>query len=585
MNDPKKNGTGQIDVETLLKQLENQQKLIGELQVRLHHSEETAANLDNRVFQMRTLLQSGKGFSQILNLQSLLDAFMSVCRERYASINSVVLLLDDLDPQSTFYRVRAYYGLPDRFPDPRGVEEDMCMFKIPHDQGLLWQLIHQGNVFAVRDMRKLPRFDTAFKRWNLNLLRSDVWVPLLRGSDVLGILTLGECEDGTQIPESDYSFLEEIAAVAATNIDSTLKYEKNGRILNNLRTLYDINQQLANVNDFKKLIQETLTTAVEALSAQKANLMILDHDTGRLQIKVMIGNIPDTTLRAINDGEMETKSFSLGEGVAGQAAETRKPVRLNDRTKIEQVGRNTVYCILSVPIIYANEVEGVITLTNKVKRDETGETVLDPLGRFGEEDQQLLASLADQAAVNLKKARLYNASITDRVTRLGNTRHFETRLVDSLKEAGQQNSTVCLAVVDIDHFKQFNDEYGHRAGDFVLKRTAEILKEVEDLGYEVFRYGGEEFCILMTGTTLDDAVPLMEQVREKVAATEVDWNHQKLSVTISIGVASSVDHPDSLALFEHADKALYSAKENGRNRVSSTPKWMDRGSHPIPDLQ
>lgn len=560
---------GELDINKLIERLEDQQKMIGSLQVKLHHTEEQAANLDNRVFQMRTLLQSGKGFSQIMNLPSLLDAFMAVCRERYSSINSAVLLLDDLDPHETFYRVRGYYGLADSFTDQNGSEEEMFMFKIPHDQGLLWQLIHQGDVFAVRDMRKLPRFETAFKRWNLNVLRSDVWVPLIRGSDVLGILTLGECEDGTQISESDYAFLEEIAAVAATNIDSTLKYEKNGRILDNLRTLYDINQQLANVNDFKHLMEETLATAVEALRAQKANLMILDRDTNRLEIKVMTGNISAATLKAINEGTLETKSFAIGEGVAGRAAETRKPVRINDRAKIDQVGRNIAYCILSVPIMYGNEIEGVITLTNKTKPNEKGGLVLDPLGRFGEEDEQLLTSLADQAAVNLNKARLYNASITDRLTGLGNTRHFESRLLDRLREAERDHANLCLAVIDIDHFKKFNDTYGHKAGDFVLRQTAEVLRSGQREGSsdEVFRYGGEEFCVVMPDTSLSDAAALLDRIRERVASASHRWDEHTLSLTVSSGVASSAEYPHSLEIFEGADKALYAAKQNGRNMV------------------
>ncbi len=558
-----------LDASVLLNLLEEQQKTIGELQVKLHHTEEKAANLDNRVFQMRALLQSGKGFSQIMNLSNLLDSFMAVCRERYASINSAILLLDDLEPHAIFYRVRSYYGLPDTFWDKSNVEEELYMFKIPHDSGLLWQLIHQGDVFAVRDMRKLPRFETAFKKWNLGALQSDVWVPLIRGSDVLGILTLGECEDGSQISESDYSFLEEIAAVAATNIDSTLKYEKNERILSNLRTLYDVNQQLSNVNDFKRLMKDTLSTAVEALSAQKANLMLYNPESNRLEIKVVWGNIPEATRNAINDGTLETKSFAIGEGVAGMAAETRAPVRINDRTKIEQVGRHAVFCILSVPIVHGNEVEGVITLTNKVKRNEYGETVIDPLSRFGEDDEQLLLSLARQAAVNLNKARLYSASITDRLTGLNNTRHFETRLNDLLEKSEQESKTLCLAIVDIDHFKKFNDKYGHKAGDLVLQKTAEIIHKLENIKhYEAFRYGGEEFCVLMPDTSLDEAINQMDQIRKEVEAAEYEWDNEKLKVCISVGISDSKDYPASLAIFESADKSLYTSKTNGRNVVS-----------------
>jgi diguanylate cyclase (GGDEF)-like protein len=568
------NGNQGLETESLITLLEQQQKMIGELQVKLHHTEEKAANLDNRVFQMRALLQSGKGFSQIMNLSSLLDAFMSVCRERYSSINSAVLLLDDLDPHSVYYRVRGYFGLPNTFIDKDGVEEEMYMFKIPRDTGLLWQLIHQGDVFAVRDMRKLPRFETAFKRWNLGVLQSDVWVPLIRGSDVLGILTMGECEDGFQILESDYSFLEEIAAVAATNIDSTLKYEKNERILGNLRTLYDVNQQLTNVNDFKQLMRETLSTAVEALKAQKANLMLFNPETQRLEIRVVWGNIPESTRNAINDGSLETKSFALGEGVAGLAAQSRAPIRVNERAKIDQVGRHSVFCILSVPIIYGSDVEGVITLTNKVKKDEKGEMVLDTLSRFGEDDEQLLLSLAREAAGNLNKARMYSASITDRLTGMNNTRHFESRLNALLESAKKEEQPLCLAIVDIDHFKKFNDRYGHKAGDLVIQRTAEILQQVEEMNpqYESFRYGGEEFCILMPNTKADEAVKYMEMLRNRVETAVCHWDQEALRVCISIGAADSIEYPGALELFEGADKALYTCKANGRNQVSYMKK-------------
>ncbi len=533
-----------------------------------------ATGLDNQVFQMRTLLQSGKGFSEALSIATLLDAFMAVCRERYGVVNSAVMLLDDLDPDNVFYRVRSYHGLADQFIDSQGLEEELLLFKLPHDQGMLWQVVHQGEVFSVRDMAGIPRFTTAFEHWDLEVLKSDVWVPLIRGGEVLGILTLGPCEDGSQIDASEYSFLEEIAAVAATNIDSTLKYEKNARILSNLRTLYDVNQQLANVNDFKQLSIETLATAVNALQAQKANLMLFNRETEKLEIKVVWGNIPKETRDAINEGRMETRPFALGEGVSGRSAQIRKPVRLNDRSKISQVGRNLVYCILAVPMVYGGEVVGVMTLTNKVKtRDEDGNLELDILGRYGEDDEQLLLSLADQAAVNLHKAKLYTESITDRLTGLYNARHFESRLEGCIESSLHQDTPLSLAVTDIDHFKKFNDTYGHQAGDFVLAQTAQLLRTmVRDSSLDAaFRYGGEEFCMLMPQTAMTEATALMEQYRQRIEESEFHYEGQTLKVTVSIGLSCCpVDGHSRAPLFEAADQALYEAKSSGRNRVFKT---------------
>ena len=177
--------------------------------------------LMNLVFQMRSLLQCGKGFSVLMDVEGLLSAFMAVCRERYDVVSSAVLLLDDLDPNNVFYRVRAYHGLSSNYKKPNGDVEELLLFRIPADQGLLWQVVGQGEVFSVLDMRGDARFSTAFKRCGLDVLGSHIWVPLAQGGKVLGILTLGPCQDGTVVPESEYGFLQEIASVAATNIDST----------------------------------------------------------------------------------------------------------------------------------------------------------------------------------------------------------------------------------------------------------------------------------------------------------------------------------------------------------------------------
>lgn len=541
-----------------------------ELRSQLELYRQKAIHLDVLVFELRALLQSGKGFSEIMNLDPLLASFMAVCRERYGAIRSVVLLLDDLDPTSVYYRVRAFSGFDEWYTDESGQREELMMFRIPRDNGLLWQLILQGDVFSVRDMQRLPRFKTAFQRWNLDVLKSDVWVPLVRGGNVLGVLMLGECEDGSQIHESEFHFLQEIASVAATNIDSTMKYEKNARILANLRTLYDINQQLANVNDFKKLTVDTLATAVDALKAQKANLMLYNPDTGMLEIKVVWGNIPPAVRDSINEGRTRTKSFALGEGVAGMAAKMRRPVRINDKSKIEQVGKNPVYCILSVPLLYGGELMGVMTITNKV-RGEGDAVDLDLLGRFGEDDAQLLLGLADQASVNLHKARLYSASITDRLTGLWNARHFEHVLEQRLERAIVENQPIALAVCDIDHFKRFNDSYGHKAGDAVLAETAALLREVlrpsGDDG--AFRYGGEEFCLVLPNTSLEEARRICDDYRSRVERHAVQWQGSTLSVTVSVGIACyPFDAASRPELFEAADRALYASKEAGRNRVT-----------------
>lgn len=543
---------------------------LDELQRERDYFRQKAIQQDVEIFEMRALLQSGKGLSNILNLRPLLDTFMAVVREKYSATNTAVLLKDDLENTEDFYRVKAFYGLEDRFIHPSGLEESLHMFKFPKDNGLLWQLIQQGNVFSVRDMQNGPRFKHAWKKWNLDVLKSDVWCPLIKSGEVLGILTVGPRDDGSQIPESEYAFIQELASIAITNIDSTLKYEKNERILKNIQTLYDINQQIANVNDFKKLCIETLSKAVDVLMTQKGNLMIFNKITKKLEIRVVWGNIPKNVRDEINNGLVETKTFDLGEGVAGQCAKTKKPIRVNDRTQIPQVGQHAVYCIASVPILYGNELEGVINMTNKVVFDEQGNKVLDPLGRFTEEDIGLLLGLADQAAVNLNKTRLYSQSITDRMTGLYNSRYFEQMLFETFTESVTSGKPMTIAISDIDHFKKFNDSNGHAAGDEVLKHVSRLFSECvrPDTDDMVFRYGGEEFCMLMPNTTPEEAMEVIENYRARLDATPLEHMGSNLKVQVSVGLATSIiDAIDSKQLFESADEALYACKHNGRNQI------------------
>ncbi len=538
----------------------------------LDYYRKKAIHQDILIFEMRALLQSGKGFGNILNLKELLDNFMAVVQEKYGAINSTVLLRDDLEPGHNFYRVKSFSGLEGHFLMNDSSTESLFMFKFPQDNGLLWQIIRQGNVFSVRDLQKDPRFDTAWRQWHLGILHSDLWCPLIKNGEVLGILTLGEKHDGRQISESEFPFLQELASIATTNIDSTLKYEKNHRILRNIQTLYDVNQQLANVNDFRRLCIETLSTAVDAVSAQKGNLMLLNKSTGKLEIKVVWGNIPRQVRDDINDGITSTKSFNIGEGIAGQCAAERRPIRKNDKKYIEQIGKNVVYCICCVPLMRGDEVEGVIALTNKVTTNDDGIRVLDQIGRFSEEDVSLCQGLADQAAVNLHKSRLYNKSITDEMTGLYNTRHFEDTLVNLMDQASHSGKPLCLAVSDIDHFKKFNDTHGHKAGDAVLKTVARVMESCirPGSGDLVFRYGGEEFCMLMPDTEPEQAAELMELYRKRIESHIVTHDGKDMSVTVSIGISCAPkDSKNEKKLFERADECLYVAKDSGRNQVNT----------------
>ena len=165
--------------------------------------------------------------------------------------------------------------------------------------------------------------------------------------------------------------------------------------------------------------------------------------------------------------------------------------------------------------------------------------------------------------------QLTRISLTDGLTQVENRRSLNERLHDMWSHSVRLHEPISLVMCDIDKFKSVNDQYGHQAGDAVLKEFAQLLKgearEIDRVG----RYGGEEFLLILPGTVLDAAVTFAERLREKVAGHTFSYEGGTLSRTMSCGVAAS-PHPrvkDEDALLRSADDALYVAKETGRNKV------------------
>jgi len=171
--------------------------------------------------------------------------------------------------------------------------------------------------------------------------------------------------------------------------------------------------------------------------------------------------------------------------------------------------------------------------------------------------------------------QLRERAVKDGLTGIYDKRYFMESIAKEFQFAERNNTNLCLIMFDIDHFKQFNDRYGHPTGDYILKQMARLL-EPESRNYDIFaRYGGEEFAILLRGSSLKTAVAFAERIRTIIDHAEFEYDEQKFSVTISLGVATYNGGPlqeGHHGLIAEADKCLYEAKRNGRNRTYYSEK-------------
>ncbi len=170
-------------------------------------------------------------------------------------------------------------------------------------------------------------------------------------------------------------------------------------------------------------------------------------------------------------------------------------------------------------------------------------------------------------------ARLSADAAVDFLTRVPNRRTFDQRLKEEFARFKRDGEPFSLVILDIDYFKQVNDNYGHIAGDRILRATASILKEAKRESDILARYGGEEFVFLLPDTLLKQGVLVAEKARQKIAAARMNYEGKTLRVNLSAGVAQ-IDERDSdpTRALARADEALYRAKQNGRNRVECTEK-------------
>lgn len=327
--------------------------------------------------------------------------------------------------------------------------------------------------------------------------------------------------------------------------------------LNELSTLYEISQKVNFASSIEEVLKIILDKTIQGLKSEKGCILLYDEETYELKLSITSG---DESNEFEVLGKCKAKS---SENIHSKVFENKEPIVINSnadkflKSHITETSLN-IKNILCVPLLVEQRCIGVISICNK------------RYGNFDKSDIEMAMTIASQIALSIEKARLFELSITDGLTKLYVHRYFQASLSNEIKRAKRYNKPLSLILFDIDHFKKFNDTYGHQMGDLVLAGVANIVKnKVRNVDIPA-RYGGEEFAIILPETNVDSAQLVAERLRSSVESYEfISPDNIKLKVTISIGIASFPIHAtDKLELIKFADSALYESKKQGRNRVT-----------------
>jgi diguanylate cyclase (GGDEF)-like protein len=253
--------------------------------------------------------------------------------------------------------------------------------------------------------------------------------------------------------------------------------------------------------------------------------------------------------------------FRKGQGVLGWVVETGVAARIDDSARDPRFAAVAnrgfeVSSLVSVPIRARGVTLGVLSLSAPERN------------AFTDEDEALAKMLAQAAAQALVTSELERLAITDAQTLAFNRGHLFPRLKQEFERAVARGTSVCILLIDLDHFKRVNDEHGHAVGDELLRAFADTARTLVRGSDVLVRRGGEEFVLIMPGTRERDAVGVAERLRQRLERRPL-LTREGLCVqpTISVGVAGWDGHESAEALDERADHAMYEAKQRGRNRV------------------
>jgi diguanylate cyclase (GGDEF)-like protein len=316
--------------------------------------------------------------------------------------------------------------------------------------------------------------------------------------------------------------------------------------VDDLTAMREVSLAVGSILDFGEMIRAILDLVTTHFGVSRALIYLRGEDEAWLEAVGARSEGSDVPLARIL-----AKRVPVGTGIVGRAASERRDL-------LEKHSEKGI--VVAIPLIAKDRVVGVLKLSDA-----------DPAAIDGRRCEKL-HGVAGAIAVALENSRLYRMAVTDGLTGLYVHRHFQHRLEEEFTRSQRYRAPLSLLMVDIDHFKRFNDEHGHAVGDFVLRQVARALAEEARATDVACRYGGEEMALICPETELEGARRIAERIRARIALRRYhpEEGGPGLSVTVSIGVAVVAEEMRERGeLVVRADEALYRAKRNGRNRVEA----------------
>ncbi len=419
--------------------------------------------------------------------------------------------------------------------------------EVPVTAGVMGRVVRTGRPEFVPNVRDDP--DYILSSFEVTSMAA---APITQDGATSGVIMV-EGIGARPVTPQMFEFISAYAQQLSVNASNASFYEEQRRAHDELQVLYEAAKAVSGTLELRTVLDSLVSVTCRAFDYEEGTLFMVDAESGDLTVEAAYG---------FQESVLGTH-FPAGAGIVGWVARTGTPVLVDDvRTdsRYRQVDERT-RSELAVPLIAEGKVLGVFNVENS------------RLAAFGQRDLRLLTTLASYAVVAIQNARLYEQAqrlaITDGLTELYNHRYLHEALDRILERARRDIQPLGLIMLEIDHFKRYNDTYGHQSGDETLRTVAGLLRRGSRPSDIVARYGGDEFMVILPGATKTATLETAERLRRAVEAYPLILGDEVITtVTLSVGVATFPHDGRTVdALVEAVDRAQYIAKRSGGNKV------------------
>jgi diguanylate cyclase (GGDEF)-like protein len=493
---------------------------------------ETVSLLES-IQKIAILYDASQTILSTFDLDEVLNRILTIIRDYFQLQNGAILLMDKAHQELV---VRAHLQRSNMKLGAR----------IPKGKGLTWAAVELKRPVYAADVSKDPRYLRSFEE-----TMSEVSIPLLVRDDVVGVLDF-QSDQINHFDSEKIDLLTLFSTQASLALENARLYTAERRRTKQLEAINAVAKKTTRVLDLDELLTVVCRLLMDLFEVDHAAVLLAEGET--LRVRAHEGKLTaNLAMGAI---------LSPGTGLAARALSSGRTVIENDVNNVEGyiAGFAETQSEMCVPLIIFGEKLGVLAL-DSARKDA-----------FEMDDVQPLESVADICAAAIQNAhnfdRMKQLAYVDGLTGIHNRRYFEMRIVEELERAGRFQGRMSVIMVDIDHFKKMNDEFGHLLGDEMLRAVSSILKQQLRKMDMVCRYGGDEFAIVVPETTGESALRVAEKLRHHVETHFFPGVPRP--VTISCGVADYPTHGLTRdEVVAAADSALYQAKQAGRNHVAS----------------